>query len=262
MAIFSADSGGIAGAPPLSRDGILCTMLLFILHTLSLVRGKGDREVAGEEGRAGGRGDGGGGRWGLAGMGGGAGRRTGTSFADRALRSFLDIIHTVETSRALQEFAMHPSIQKRMPGKISNCYRIRLGFGLHVGWAIEGAIGSSHKVDPSYLSPHVNMASRLEAATKQYGVSLLISETVIANLTKSNLRDSCRKLDRVTVKGSAEPLMLYTYDMPFFQKDLKGNPQDYKNLFESAVDNYIDGNWNEASDLLKQCAHCGLPINP
>nr|BCL77499.1 bifunctional adenylyl cyclase/cAMP phosphodiesterase [Cycas revoluta] len=175
--------------------------------------------------------------------------QSGTSFADRALRSFLDIIHSVETSKALQEFAMHPSIQKRMPG-----YRIRLGFGLHVGWAIEGAIGSSHKVDPSYLSPHVNMASRLEAATKQYGVTLLISETVIANLTKSSLRDSCRKLDRVTVKGSAAPLTLYTYDMPSFQKDLKGNPQDYKNLFEAAVDDYIVGNWHESCDKLKECA--------
>lgn len=50
-----------------------------------------------------------------------------------------------------------------------------MGFGLHVGWAIEGAIGSEFKIDASYLSPNVNMASRLEAATKQFGVSLLIS---------------------------------------------------------------------------------------
>lgn len=50
-----------------------------------------------------------------------------------------------------------------------------MGFGLHVGWGIEGAIGSEFKIDASYLSPNVNMASRLEAATKQYGVPLLIS---------------------------------------------------------------------------------------
>jgi class 3 adenylate cyclase len=50
-----------------------------------------------------------------------------------------------------------------------------MGFGLHVGWAIEGAIGSFFKIDASYLSPNVNMASRLEAATRQYGVYHLIS---------------------------------------------------------------------------------------
>ena len=41
-----------------------------------------------------------------------------------------------------------------------------MGFGLHVGWAIEGPIGSEFKIDASYLGPHVNMASRLEGATK------------------------------------------------------------------------------------------------
>lgn len=128
-----------------------------------------------------------------------------------------------------------------------------MGFGLHVGWAIEGAIGSSHKVDPSYLSPHVNMASRLEAATKQYGVMMLISETVIAQLTKSSLRDSCRKLDRITVKGSAEPFIIYTFDMPLFQQELKGHPADYRDMFESAVDNYIDGDWASSLDKLEEC---------
>ena len=38
----------------------------------------------------------------------------------------------------------------------------------------KGAIGSEFKVDASYLSPNVNMASRLEAATKQFGVPILI----------------------------------------------------------------------------------------
>ncbi len=50
-----------------------------------------------------------------------------------------------------------------------------MGFGLHIGWAIEGAIGSEFKIDASYLSPNVNLASRLEAACKQYGVPILVS---------------------------------------------------------------------------------------
>ena len=41
-----------------------------------------------------------------------------------------------------------------------------MGFGLHMGWAIEGPIGSCFKIDASYISPNVNIASRLEAATK------------------------------------------------------------------------------------------------
>lgn len=32
-----------------------------------------------------------------------------------------------------------------------------LGLGLHIGWAIEGSIGSNYKIDASYLSPNVNL---------------------------------------------------------------------------------------------------------
>lgn len=57
-----------------------------------------------------------------------------------------------------------------MPG-----FEIKMGYGLHVGWAIEGAIGSFYKIDASYLSPNVNMANRLEAGTKLYGVNILMT---------------------------------------------------------------------------------------
>lgn len=80
-----------------------------------------------------------------------------------------------------------------------------MGFGLHVGWAIEGAIGSRFKIDASYLSPHVNMASRLEAATKQFGTSILVSED-FAKLLTPGLRRRVRQIDCVTVKVRAPQL--------------------------------------------------------
>lgn len=87
-----------------------------------------------------------------------------------------------------------------------------MGFGLHIGWGIEGAIGSEFKIDASYLSPNVNMAARLEAATKQYGVPLLISSDLQSYFTPE-LKKYCRYIDRVTVKGSIRPIGLYTVDM-------------------------------------------------
>jgi class 3 adenylate cyclase len=45
-------------------------------------------------------------------------------------------------------------------------FRIKMHFGMHIGWAIEGAIGSELKIDASYLSPNVNLASRLNAVSK------------------------------------------------------------------------------------------------
>lgn len=47
------------------------------------------------------------------------------------------------------------------------------------------AVGSEYKIDASYLSPNVNLASRLEAATKQYSVPMLLSKDFVDCLSPS-----------------------------------------------------------------------------
>ena len=69
------------------------------------------------------------------------------------------------------KYRSNPEITK----KLGENFKVSMGFGLHSGWGIEGAIGSFYKIDASYLSPNVNIAARLMAATKQYKVSILVS---------------------------------------------------------------------------------------
>ena len=135
---------------------------------------------------------------------GAAGVITESHLADAALASMLIIKNALERSPKLCAFCEREDIQRRMPG-----FRVRLGMGLHVGWAIEGAIGSHHKIDPSYLSPHVNMAARLEAATKQYGVPILLSNTFV-DILSPEVRQRCLAIDTVLVKGSNVPTTLFT----------------------------------------------------
>ena len=123
-----------------------------------------------------------------------------TQIADMSALSFLKIIAKINRSAKLAKYREYPELKRRMPN-----YKVRMGFGLHVGWAIEGAIGSDFKIDASYLSPNVNMASRLEAATKQFGTPLLISGQLY-NLFSEITKRYMRQIDRVTVKGSIKPL--------------------------------------------------------
>lgn len=134
---------------------------------------------------------------------------------DMSAISFLKIISGIKVSRKLVKYKENKGLNERMPN-----YSVKMGFGLHVGWAIEGAIGSFYKIDASYLSPNVNMASRLEAATKQFGVPLLLSGQLIAEMTPKT-RSYMRMIDRVTVKGSIEPLDLYTCDVDYSQLPLE-----------------------------------------
>lgn len=55
------------------------------------------------------------------------------------------------------------------------------------------------------------MAARLESATKQYGVAILMSADFTA-LLSSAMRAKCRQIDTVLVKGSSQPMGIWTID--------------------------------------------------
>eukprot|EP00241_Pyramimonas_parkeae_P000821 CAMPEP_0114273940 /NCGR_PEP_ID=MMETSP0058-20121206/29452_1 /TAXON_ID=36894 /ORGANISM="Pyramimonas parkeae, CCMP726" /LENGTH=978 /DNA_ID=CAMNT_0001393603 /DNA_START=127 /DNA_END=3064 /DNA_ORIENTATION=+ len=135
-----------------------------------------------------------------------ASRNAISKVADKALASFVIIQSMLNKSSRLRAYRENEELNKRIPD-----FQVKMGFGLHVGWAIEGAIGSKYKVDASYLSPNVNISSRLEAATKQFGTPMLLSEQFV-NLLPAHSRERCRLIDRVTVKGSNNPMGFHTYD--------------------------------------------------
>ncbi|CAD8181513.1 unnamed protein product [Paramecium octaurelia] len=143
---------------------------------------------------------------------------------DMAVLSFLKIIISVSLSKKLEKYKKHEGLNARIKD-----YSVRMGFGLHLGWGIEGAIGSSFKIDASYLSPNVNMASRLEAATKQFGTNILISGILKRNLTQA-CQNHIRLIDIVTVKGSIEPVELYTVDLSI--KSLLNKYKEPRDIFD------------------------------
>ena len=106
----------------------------------------------------------------------------------------------------------------------------QMGFGLHYGWAVEGAVGSAHKVDASYLSPHVNIALLIEGATRQYGVTTLMSAPFFCLLSRP-VRDSYTKpVDVVSIRGSKCPVVLYTGEKnPGVTKEIEASliPDDF-----------------------------------
>ena len=107
-------------------------------------------------------------------------------------------------------------------------FRVNMGFGLHCGWCIEGAIGSRYKIDCTYLSPHVDMSDRLEASSKIFKTPICISHWLVG-LLSPQAKKLLRVVDRVTVPGlfkrqnsqelnhtntrSQIPMTIYTFDI-------------------------------------------------
>ena len=127
--------------------------------------------------------------------------------ADNAVVGFISAFNEIHRKEELQKYINDPQIQ----AKLKN-FKINMGFGLNVGWAIEGAIGSSSKIDCSYLSENVNISARLMLATRQYGVSMLISG-VTYDLLSPGMKELFRCIDVITVKGSKQIIGVYTVDL-------------------------------------------------
>ena len=199
-------------------------------------------------------------------------------FTDRALlgllKSYAGILRDDKIVRWNKDFRLGAGV---------GLFSVSIIYGMDAGWAVEGAVGSNYKIDATYLSPHVNMASRMMSATKQYGVTILLSEAVEELLSKP-AQSKLRHLDTVIVKGASRPQCIYTYDARaegtnFFlfdrsneQADIEAetytaaiweSDQDLKAMrqhvneqfmekFKRGVDRYVCGEWKTAIELLKE----------
>lgn len=199
-------------------------------------------------------------------------------FTDRALLGMLKSFAGIHRDKNLVTWQN----DFRLNDGVGN-FCVDIIYGMDAGWAVEGAVGSEYKIDATYLSPHVNMASRMMSATKQYGVTILLSKAVEELLSK-NCRKKIRHLDTVYVKGSNVKQDIFTYDarhegVDFFliertpiqadidaesytpniwdhDQDLKAMRQhisdEFMELYSLGIKEYLAGNWPEAYAYLEK----------
>lgn len=86
-------------------------------------------------------------------------------------------------------------------------HTLRIGIAVHTGSARVGNMGSEALFDYTALGANVNLAARMVNLTRYYGVSLLVSETVVPAIEDDYY---CLEVDRVQVRGLRRIVTLYT----------------------------------------------------
>ena len=107
------------------------------------------------------------------------------------------ILAAIEMQATLQ--ALQPHFKER------GWPEIQVGVGINTGRVSVGNMGSEVRVAYTVMGDEVNLASRLEGITKQYGVGIIVGENT-RNLVKDFLY---RELDHVRVKGKDKPVAIY-----------------------------------------------------
>jgi adenylate cyclase len=125
---------------------------------------------------------------------------------------------------------------------------MRIGLGINTGVCVVGNMGSDLRFDYSVLGDPVNLASRLEGRTKEYGIPIILGARTAE---KINGHFAALKIDLITVKGKSEPESIYAL---VGDKTVAGSNafKSIAGLTEEMLGYYRERDWAGAESALQR----------
>ncbi|PKA13886.1 adenylate/guanylate cyclase domain-containing protein [Leptospira meyeri] len=119
--------------------------------------------------------------------------------------------------------------------------------GLNSGPAKVGFMGTDALASYTMMGDTVNLAARLEAAGKDYGVNILITDPIQVSIQEEMVT---RYMDLVRVKGKNEPVRIH--ELIGYRSLVLPNQIEAAEIYEAGFKAYLDKNWVSAIQYFKE----------
>lgn len=149
-----------------------------------------------------------------------------------------DAVNAVIVAEEMIRVLRKLNAQRAEAGKME----IKIGIGVSTGELVAGNIGSPKRMDYTAIGDTVNLAARLESATKYYGVEILWSEFTHSELNGNTL---FREVDLIRVKGKNKPVAIYE-GLGFHTPESFPNMKETLETFDAGVKHYRNSDWDQA----------------
>lgn len=152
--------------------------------------------------------------------------------------------HPVQACRAALEAAR---IAERLYADQEHTIPMRTRFGLHTDRVTVGHFGSPDRMYYGAVGDGVNLASRIEGASKRYGTRILVSEATYARVADVF---EARLVDRIVVKGSDRAIAVY--ELLGDKGAIDEARAAARDRYEEAFAAYQAREWDRAIELFEQ----------